>query len=154
MENKRGISPLIATVLLIAFAVALGVIIINIGSRTIPTADGDVCSNVKLDLQRINDKPVLCYNPTKSTVEFILRNNGETDISEVQLRIIDTKSKVFQVDLENSRLVGGAIEKKETSYQKTDEVILVEFVPKVLDQDTSKLCPSKSVSFSILETCQ
>jgi flagellin-like protein len=45
LSSKRGVSPLIATIILIAFAVALGVVVINIGRNTFGAAGFTVKGN-------------------------------------------------------------------------------------------------------------
>jgi len=59
LSGRRGISPLIATVLLIAFAVALGAVVMNFGRTLVggelPTgaAYGE-CAGVKVAIKDIN----------------------------------------------------------------------------------------------------
>jgi len=55
--NKRGVSPLIATVLLISFAVALGSIVLNL-SRTLHF--WDECSEVSIKIREL-DEAQACY---------------------------------------------------------------------------------------------
>ena len=86
--NKRGISPLIATVLIIGFTVALAAVVMTWGtgfvrSTTDSTAES---TNVALACSRMNYKitNVGCTGTTINTVE--ISNDGETKIEELILR--------------------------------------------------------------------
>lgn len=71
-SNKRGVSPLVATMLLIAFAIALGAVVINLGTTiTVPEETGSVlnCDNVNLELT--GD---VCYNPSTKMIEIPVYN--------------------------------------------------------------------------------
>jgi flagellin-like protein len=87
MNNKKGISPLIATLLLVAFAVALGAMIINIGSGIINT--GPSCDTLKVTLV---NQDTLCYDVTTATT------NAEFDYDQQGVREI-----IFK---ENTRING------------------------------------------------
>ena len=72
MLNKKAISPLIATVLLIAFAVTLGAIVLNFSQEsTLELRDeaeskierGLTCSlDLVIDILEINNNKFICYN--------------------------------------------------------------------------------------------
>src|SRR3989338_2966243 len=96
-SGKRGVSPLIATVLLIAFAVALGAVIINWGRGFVQERTSDVekttkietgCAlDVQLKVSEIDGTPQLCYggSGTSGQVNFTLDNKGKKDIKELEI---------------------------------------------------------------------
>ena len=53
-SSKKGVSPLIATILLIAFAVALGTVIMNWG-LSLGSSSDDPCAKVALELKKMVD---------------------------------------------------------------------------------------------------
>ncbi|MFH1401040.1 MAG: archaellin/type IV pilin N-terminal domain-containing protein [Nanoarchaeota archaeon] len=57
MRSRRGISPLIATVLLIGFAVALGVMIMSITSNVI----ADSCDEMQFNTEQLCFESGLVY---------------------------------------------------------------------------------------------
>ena len=59
-NNKRGVSPLIATVLLISFAVALGAVVLNWGRNLDISKPGDKCTGITIKIRTINNAQV-CY---------------------------------------------------------------------------------------------
>jgi len=72
--DKRGLSPLIATVLLIAFAVSLGAVILNIGV----SVAHDACRDVKLEALTLDATPRLCVDYNTETIRMTLDNQGRT----------------------------------------------------------------------------
>ena len=109
LRNKRAVSPLIATVLLIAFAVALGAVVMNWGRSYVEDtadlarerSDTEVkcTSEVDMDIIDIDSVPQVCYNLTGGgasapQVQFIVESKKSKNIEKIQARLIGTGSKV------------------------------------------------------------
>ena len=78
-NNKRGISPLVATILLIAFAVSIGALIMNWTSSDINNAiKGVSCSDVNIELLNV------CQN--NESIVISIKNQGEVNINAITLR--------------------------------------------------------------------
>ena len=114
--NKKAVSPLIATVLLIAFAVALGAVVMNWGrSFTEQTADNvknkadvDVkCSqDVQIKLLDLGSRPQMCYGEwgSGSWLNFTALNNGQKEIKSVQVMMIGDTGIIGNTSVANSSL--------------------------------------------------
>ena len=115
-RSKRAVSPLIATVLLIAFAVALGAVVMNWGrSYTEQTAenvkkksDVDVkCSlDVKMKLLELSSKPQLCSGQwgANSYINFTLLNDGTKAIEAVDMMVIGDVGIAQNTSISNSSI--------------------------------------------------
>ena len=113
--GKKAVSPLIATVLLIAFAVALGAVVMNWGRSYVETTTvfAEEKSNVQIICSRdiylrFNDNVpnFLCYNdtdPSNSYAQFIVENDGTTNVEELQITLIGERG-VNVTQLENISL--------------------------------------------------
>ena len=88
--NKKGVSPLIAAVLLIAFSVALGAIVITFTTQSTHELTDDAgkqldrgikCSlDLTVALFELDNLDFICYNRTGSdNFEFIVENQGSQD---------------------------------------------------------------------------
>ncbi|MFH1398925.1 MAG: archaellin/type IV pilin N-terminal domain-containing protein [Candidatus Woesearchaeota archaeon] len=97
MHNRKGVSPLIATILLISFAVALGAVVMNVG-KTIGGLDSPTCSALGLEILTVGDKQRICFaeKGEKSYVEFTLQNGAKTIIDDLHVSIIG--NDVFNID--------------------------------------------------------
>ena len=144
-RGRRGVSPLIATVLLIAFAVALGAVVMNWGKTYVEEqaehagskSNTEIKCEIDIDLKvkEIRGSPKICYNngSTNASVEVMLENRGSESIEGIRLLVIGTNEEVYSVDLNESSLDPGEVKKFEQSYDYSTigEIDLVEFVPKI-----------------------
>lgn len=94
--NKRALSPLIATVLLIAFAVALGVMIMTWTSQ-LPSSSSQ-CEAVSLIDSGI------CYNGEELVVK--IRNNGDVNVDGISFEVTD-QIKIFSFQPLNMEVSAG-----------------------------------------------
>ena len=93
MKGKHAVSPLIATVLLIAFAVALGAVVMNWGRTQITgnTPTEGLCNNVNFGVEKINDKPNVCYSPNNILV--FVHNDGNQVINKLKVIVLSGLGK-------------------------------------------------------------
>ena len=101
MRNKRGISPLIATVLVIGFTIALALVIFTWGKTFTQTLTEDTGKKAEQQLGCLQANLVsfeikkACYSG--SNVEFTLENKGDTTLDKVTLRVTGVEED--QVDV-------------------------------------------------------
>jgi flagellin-like protein len=95
-KGKKAVSPLVATLLLIVFAIALGTVVMNWGRAYIEEkaefvegheVTGD-CSGVGFSIVTIGGELQLCYDLQTKSLEFILENGPGADIENMQARVI------------------------------------------------------------------
>jgi flagellin-like protein len=97
--NKKAVSPLIATVLLIAFAVALGALVMNWGREYIEATQEKVtlqseqqtsCTfDTSISLVNIGDKP--CFDPQDNNFYAIIEN-GDYELAGYKVTIFANNS--------------------------------------------------------------
>ncbi len=89
--NKKGISPLIATVLLIGFTVALAAFVITWG--------GEFVQNTVQDTEERSNRATKCVNDLNFEIEkvtcgagktIVIDNRGNIDIKNIAFRFFDT----------------------------------------------------------------
>jgi flagellin-like protein len=163
--GKRGVSPLIATVLLIAFAVALGAVVMNWGRQYVEDttkfakekSDVDVkCSiGVVIEFDEQGGMKQICYNSTGSSVNFTLKNNGPSaDISALQVRMYGQNG--INITVIQSTLPNGYVARYGVAYPASlGNITKVEVVPQIAVQSTQKTayCPKSSISEENLLQC-
>ena len=106
LHSRKAVSPLIATVLLIAFAVALGAVVMNWGrgyvedtasiARERSDTEVKCASEVDIDIVEIDSVPQICYNATgvNTSLEFIIENKKERTVERIQARLIGSATRV------------------------------------------------------------
>jgi len=112
---KRGVSPLIATVLLIAFAVALGAVVMNWGKQQVHShvEEIELCKEVSLSWYSFNSREQICY--TDSKIAFTLENGAEFEIEDLKIIVVGEK-EVFSQEGSVSNLRKSDIRKAEVAY--------------------------------------
>jgi flagellin-like protein len=105
--KKKGISPLFATILLLALAVGLGVLVMNWGRASLE--ESARCSvDLELKVIELDNQPQICIGGSgeQGYISFIVENGPIVDISELQFRAIGTKS-IYMTDLPESEIPRG-----------------------------------------------
>lgn len=183
MKQKKAISPLVATVLLIAFAVALGAIVMNWGKGYIETQaqtteiQGNIqvdCARfISLNLVKIAGENQLCYNSNHSgeegnlngSIEYIIKNDGTHDIPGFIIQLIGDTRKVHNLDLRDEKIAAGkALSSKgiknqtKNIYNSTDigNITQVTFKPyiEVPGQRDPAVCPRGDLTITNIDPCE
>ena len=155
--GKNALSPLIATILLIAFAVALGSVLVNLGTNI--DLARDKCKSVEIKLRNIGNSEV-CYKNegTNGYVNFILDNNGKKIINGLSIIIRGDKTSSIY-DLNDINIPEKSLfDKKdqEVAYDNSRIGIVkeVEFQPKIKVENQLETCSKKSVISEKVGPCQ
>ncbi len=101
--KKRGISPIIATVLLLALSIAIGALVMNFTKQTTLDLSGRAetainkeiqCSfDMSIKLLEINNQDFICYNRTGSNnLELIVENEGSEEVPGLQVMALDSNN--------------------------------------------------------------
>ena len=147
MLGKKGMSPIIATILLIAFAVALGAMIMNWSSSLVAGGALDSkCGNVQLKVR----SPVCLEN---NQIKMDVINVGDAEIGEVIMRV---KGPISDQDItiKNSHLVKGDLLTKSIPFISSDG-LSVDFLVKVMaGGDEVELCEEPVYSAPSIPFCQ
>jgi len=154
---KKGFSPLVATILLIAFSVALVSTVIN-WKGSIGTFNGGTCSKISFDIEILNDLQ-LCYKHSADTVElnFLIKNKGSIDIEGMSVLIIGTNGKIID-DLDDlfvkkDSLVDIKNLKIEYDLNKYGPINKVYFTPKIESDGDIDICPKLLTEAEKLGEC-
>ncbi|MBI2559420.1 hypothetical protein HYW20_08920 [Candidatus Woesearchaeota archaeon] len=156
-KSKKGVSPLIATILLIAFAVALGSVVMNWGLSLELGKSGDKCRNVDIRIREA-DASEVCYGGVGQNgyINFIIDNAG-SEINGMSIWIIGEKgTSLFDVD--NILIKKGALyekENKEVTYDFSTygSIKQVQFIPKIRIDQSLEICPKNAVKAEKIGIC-
>ncbi len=154
--NRKGMSPLIATVLLIAFAVALGAMIMNWSAdietqqQVAPSTTTSPCDQVHISLNEVFGKKIFCY--ADGVIRFNIVNDGSTGINGLQVRTVDAQLKEVKQDIPDSAVAVGDTFQYELPFSKSGK-IHVELVPKVVVNNEVSFCVDKKIVRDILPDC-
>jgi len=131
--NRRGVSPLIATLMLIAFSSLLGAGVMNFGKSYIeeraefvgaPTVKGS-CDNIQLNFIDVGGKPQVCTE--NSNLKLFLEAGPNAKVSNAQIRVIG-KDDIYEEDLTLS-LTQGQSKKVSVNFGSIGGVQQVKLTP-------------------------
>jgi flagellin-like protein len=147
--GRRGISPLIATVLLIAFAVSIGTMIMNWGKDAVAVGD---CTETKLEVQMFSEKPVFCYDTLNGKINVMIKNTGSTDVDRLKMRTIMPDFTNEDVELADSAIKSGDIKTKNIEYVHSGK-FRVEIIPVITVGGKDRVCSEKYIYIDDIGSC-
>lgn len=120
----KGIAPLVSTILLISFAVILGLFVMGWGKSYEPSLSSDKV--ISIDAVTLDNKPMVCY--TENTVMATLENDGNVPISGLKVSTIGDEVLVVPIKID---MPVGNVAKVEMASQNPDKVIVVPKIGKI-----------------------
>lgn len=147
MFGKKGVSPLIATVLLIAFSVALGAVVMTYSGSL-----GE-CGNVYIELvEKVDGDPDICMDDFE--IKFTLENGPKEAISSFKLTYYGTLDSTTEDLLDT--LGPGEVRKFTVEYNSRalGNLERMKIVPVVTENGGQIICPGdKSLTIEGLPRC-
>ncbi|MCP3681921.1 MAG: hypothetical protein GY861_04450 [bacterium] len=132
ITSKRGVSPLIATVLLIAFAVALGAVVMSWGQQWVSETQEDVkqdslekmkCTmDLSMKIIDIGNVPQICYGGSGDDgyLDFMVKNDGKAIIKELEVVVIGA-TDIYTNDSLNGTVIDiGRARRENITYSYSD----------------------------------
>jgi flagellin-like protein len=155
--QKKGVSPLIATVLLISFAVALGAVVMNWGRSIDIIGPDDKCAGVGITVRKTNYEVCFGGSGSDAYVNFIIDNTGSMDISGLGIWIVGTKGTKFH-DLDSLKISKGALldikdESTQYDFNEYGNIKHVQFIPKILIEGSLEICPKNTIKADKIDVC-
>jgi len=150
--DKRGIAPLIATVLLIVLAIGLGVVVMNFGRAQIENSAR--CSvNIGFGLLSLNNQPQVCLDKADNQIYFVVENGGNIEIEGIRLRAIGSEA-VLVTDL-NDRLekLGTLMKYTNYEYSQYGDVSQFKLTPLVSLYGQKEYCNEQSIIIENVREC-
>lgn len=147
--NKKAISPIISSVLLIVFAIALGIVVMSWGKGVVAKEQGGSCEEASLDVIRIAEKPKACFKD--NTLYFTIENNGQMKTTGLKVSFIgDT---IFQKDMMKGIIVGEIVN-ADIKFADVGNIQKIKIVPKITLEGKENVCPNGGVELENIGECQ
>jgi len=161
-DNQRGITPLVATVLLVAFSVGLGALVMSWGEEYIAdhaeftqgTSEvKNTCDLAKIDVIRIAGQMQACLAP--DGIQVWIDNGADVDLVGIHARIagskgIDTKDNILLAPLLKANAARAIIAYDPTL---TGDVLQVKLTPKIFENNQLAICSQNAITLERLKPC-
>lgn len=151
LKNKKGVSPLIATILLIAFAVALGAVVMSWGRNVEFLKEEpsiEKCANVNLKIEKINNTPQVFYGGTGQDgfIKFTIANTGSYDINQLIVWVIGEKdTNIVELKQSSIRVGYPLIKEIKHDFDRYGNVKKLKFIPKIRVDDSIVTCAKNAL---------
>lgn len=155
--EKRGISPLIATVLILGFTVALAAIIMTWGTgftKKIQEQTEETSSiQITCATDVVFDIKSACEAATDGEYKITIANNGNKKIDGFQIRFykaldnVLTKNYDFDLNSDGIEAFGIESDTEASGYTGNKEVYQIEVIPKITVGSKSITCAQNIDSF-------
>jgi len=153
MKSKRGMAPLLATLVLIVMAGALGVLVMNFGRAQIEVA-AQCAVDINLDFVTLNGKDQVCYDPVKGEIFFIVENGASIPIESLHLRIIG-EDDIFTQDIDDViDRAGAALKYISYDIDKYGPVRQLKISLKISLYDNVITCTEQSLDVENIRECE
>ena len=151
--NKRGISPILATLILIFFAVALGIGIMTFGRAQVEQ-EAQCAIDVNLKLSLVNETSKLCYNPVKKEILFTIDNGDNIKVEGLVVNVIGTE-RAETFELKDAVMEKLSIYEGVVPYDNivSGEIRQIKFTPSIILFDEEVICIEKSLILEEIELC-
>ncbi|MDD3264074.1 MAG: BspA family leucine-rich repeat surface protein [Candidatus Nanoarchaeia archaeon] len=164
---KKGVSPLIATVLLIAFVVAIGAVVMNWGTGYIKseqekaTSTSDVrltcATNVNLKLMKVSNLKDYCYDNSTGSVTISARlSKGEKDLKGIRVNVISnsiSETKDYSREISNLNFQINLGNFSNDLINNNGLIEYVELVPYIDNNGEDYFCSGASLELSDFSLC-
>jgi flagellin-like protein len=159
--SKKGISPLVATVLLVAFSIALGALVMSWGQEYIEQKAEFVkgvrevksgCDLVDLKIIKIENIPQVCIKE-KNKIQVWFDNGAHIDIFNINAKIIGTEGVSSTENILKTSLMRLNAIKSEFFFEDVGEVKQIQFIPKVYLVDKAYFCPESILTIENIPEC-
>ena len=159
LKNKRGISPLMATVLLVAFSIALGAVVMSWGEDYIATNSeftaganelGAGCDRVSFSIISVKGVPQVCYDP--SAVQIFIENGQSIELANIQARLVGTDG-IVQAEIFSEPLAPLNAIKTTFAYDNIGFPLQLKIIPKINISNTEIFCADKAIVIDGLVEC-
>jgi hypothetical protein len=112
------------------------------------------CKNASVDIYHIKGEPVVCVFPDNSKVQLILFNNGNIQLSKVDITVLGSKGKMYDI-VENINLKSQDVFTRAFyyNYSEAGDIKSVSLLPYVSSNGRTDACGSKKITYDKIATC-
>lgn len=159
MLNKRGVSPLIATIILIVFSILLGAVVMSFGEAYVEEQAtfvqepevGNVCDSVDLQIITVKDVPQICVHD--QVIEVALDNGVVVPVTGLQARVAGTENIYIAPNVLNMPLEIASSLKTAFTFEPIGTPLQVKLTPTLNTKTGQVFCTDQAIVVEDLRPC-
>jgi len=155
--NKKGMSPLISTIILVVAAIFVGLIVMNWGRATLEE-NAKCAIDTKMKLLYLNNEPQICYggNNENGAIHFIVENGASIEVEKLHFRVIGEKGVVTEeLSGSNIDVASSTIQDVPYDFNKNGDIRQVKITPMLVlyPQEPPLLCTEQGIIVESPKPC-
>ena len=151
IKGKKGMSPLIVTILLVALAVSLGAMIMSWGSSELSTNQKG-CEQTKIEPQQAFGQNLICYDQNNKKLKLLLKNTGTNALTGIQIKQINPDLTINEMRLPKSNIIPGASYEYILDFIKPEKTY-IEIIPEIDFLGEKIMCVNNAIIIDNLGNC-
>lgn len=153
MQLKRGMAPIVATLLLISFAVALGLVIMNFGRAQLDL-EAQCPVDIGLEFSKIGGIEEICIDKEKNDIYFVIENGINTEVEGVVVNIIGTE-RAESYNLEDAQMYKAGNYMTHLGYNEelSGEIRQFKIVPVIKPFEEEEICTDQALVIEEVRDC-
>ncbi len=153
LQKKRAITPLMGTFLLLTFAVAVGVVVMNLGSAQ--AESNAVCAlEIGMSFVSIAGEEQICYSPAERVISFTIENGVNAKIEGLVVSVIGTeKAETFELEEAKMLRAGSYVGKVVFDQKVSGSIRQIKISPKLILKDELQICPDQALVIETVREC-
>src|SRR3989344_4047473 len=140
MRNKKAMSPLFSTIILIGFAIALGGVVMSWGKSTYsnyePAKAGIGCEKASISLVNYDVNVGICNKDNK--IYATMQNDGEIGLEAIKVSVLG-KDGIYSTRVDK-KIEAGDVAKLEIPYENIGKIDKLIFFPIAYLSGQEKAC--------------
>lgn len=152
-QKKKAVTPLMAAFVLVSFAIAVGVVVMNLGRAEVE--DQAQCPiNIGFKFSEIVGKEQFCYDTAKKEVYFILENGVNIKVDGIVVNIVG-KNQADSFEQNDAKIgkAGTYVVHQHYDTALNGQILQVKIVPKVVMYDTEQICTEQALVKESISNC-
>jgi len=146
-------SPLVATLLLISFAVALGIVIMNFGRAQVDL-EATCPVEIGLEFSEVAGERELCIDLEKNDIYFAIENGVNIEVEKVIVNVIGSK-RAESYDLDDAQMgrAGNYLTHIGYNEELSGEIRQMKVIPVIVPHDQEEICSEQALVTEELREC-
>ena len=159
--SRRAITPLVATILLVAFSVGLGALVMSWGEEYIEEKAEFVqgtaevksgCDIAKISIITLNGQSQACYGP--QGIQIWIDNGPDQELYNIHARIIGQNGvDVIEEILDQPLLKANAVKALFQYNKEISPIMQIKLTPKIWTGKDTALCGQAALNIEKLPPC-
>ena len=159
-RSRKGVSPLIATILLIVFSIALGAVVMSWGEAYVEDKAefvqgvqeaGSGCANARFNIVNIAGQPQICSK--QNLIEMIVDNNPTVDIADIHMRAVGSSDIYLRESILDAPLKKGSSRKIVFVIEDIGTIQQIKFTPQIFVGNIMVMCSQGTVVVEKINPC-